>query len=301
MAESPVVDAAAARRVRERLAAAAEPPWLHREVARRMAERLSIVKRTPARVLDWWGDVGGSGGVLAQAYPRARIATVRGGAATARRRAWPWRRGPVAIDAAEVEDGAAELVWSNMALHFAADLQALPDAWLRALQVDGFLMFSTLGPDTLRELREPYAAAGWGPPHARFEDMHDLGDRLVHAGFADPVMDQEQLRLTYPSAEALLAELRTLGGNLDPARHPGLRTPRWRRRWLDAVGALAGGDGRIALTFEVAYGHAFKPAPRLRVEPETRVALDRMRALLRRPAPGATPESHPGGAPAQCG
>jgi len=112
--------------------------------------------------------------------------------------------------------------------------------------------------------------------------MHDLGDMLVEAGFADPVMDQETLRLTWSSAQAALAELRTLGMNTDVARFPGLRTPRWRDRVLEALGAQVDGQGRVVLEFEIVYGHAFKPVPRARLSEHTQVGLDDMKAMLSR-------------------
>jgi malonyl-CoA O-methyltransferase len=112
--------------------------------------------------------------------------------------------------------------------------------------------------------------------------MHDLGDMLVAAGFADPVLDQETLTLSWAGAEALLAELRQLGGNAAPDRFAGLRTPAWRRRLVAALEARAGADGRISLSFEIAYGHGFKAAPRLQGG-EVAVSLDDMRAMVRRP------------------
>jgi malonyl-CoA O-methyltransferase len=168
-----------------------------------------------------------------------------------------------------------------MMLHGQPDPQAVMSQWHRALAVDGFLMFSTLGPGTLESLQTLYREQGWRRPFAAFVDMHDLGDMLVQAGFADPVMDQEQITLSWPSAEALLAELRSLGGNVDPTRHPGLRTPRWRMGLLDALARTADASGRIALTFELVYGHAFKPAPRPRLAEHTSVPLDDMRAMVR--------------------
>jgi malonyl-CoA O-methyltransferase len=112
--------------------------------------------------------------------------------------------------------------------------------------------------------------------------MHDLGDMLVAAGFADPVLDQETLALSWPSADALLLELRQIGGNAAPDRFAGLRTPAWRRRLARALGERAAADGRITLSFEVAYGHGFKAAPRLG-SGEVAVSLDDMRAMVRRP------------------
>jgi malonyl-CoA O-methyltransferase len=111
--------------------------------------------------------------------------------------------------------------------------------------------------------------------------MHDFGEMLVQAGFADPVMDQETLTLRWSNPRALLAELRTLGGNAAPDRFDGLRTPRWRARLERALESLAAPDGTLGLSFEVAYGHAFKAAPRLRAGEATTVSLDDMRAMVR--------------------
>ncbi len=123
------------------------------------------------------------------------------------------------------------MLWANMALHHAADPQALIGQWLGLLEVDGFLMFSCLGPETLREIRAVYAAQGWPPPSHAFTDMHDWGDMLVEAGFAEPVMDMERITLSFSTPQSLLAEMRTLGRNLSIARFGGLRTPTWRSRF----------------------------------------------------------------------
>jgi malonyl-CoA O-methyltransferase len=136
-------------------------------------------------------------------------------------------------------------------------------------------------------LRELYAKECWSSPHAPFVDMHDLGDMLVHAGFADPVMDQEVLTLTWATPAAALHELRQLGGNADRARYPGLRTPRWRGRLEQALADAAGPAadhatrGRIALPFEIVYGHAVRPPPRAPLAAHTQVALDDLRSMLR--------------------
>jgi malonyl-CoA O-methyltransferase len=110
---------------------------------------------------------------------------------------------------------------------------------------------------------------------------------LVAAGFADPVMDQETITLTWSDAKAALAELRSLGGNVDCARHAGLRTPRWRQRLEAAIAQLAAADGRPALRFEIVYGHAFKPLPRPRVQGETRLSVDELRTMARAGRPRA--------------
>jgi malonyl-CoA O-methyltransferase len=175
------------------------------------------------------------------------------------------------------------MLWANMALHMAADPQALISQWHRALATDGFLMFSCLGPDTLGELRNVYQALGWPAPSHEFTDMHDWGDMLVNAGFAEPVMDMERITLTFDSPQRLLKELRQLGRNLQPHRFSGLRGRRWLARLHAALAqrlVVPGEDGRLQLTFEIIYGHALKPAPRLKVAPETILSLDDMRAAL---------------------
>jgi len=284
------LDAPALTRALRRLGTAAEPPWLHAEVARRMAERLAIVKLQPRAVLDWSSFLGAGGALLDAAYPQARRLVVEPTAAlrertdtrTGRARWWPRRRPAAqAVDAAAVPPGCVELVWANMALHAATDPLDVMAQWQRALAVGGFVMFSCFGPDTAKELRGLYRRLGWPPPTAAFVDMHDLGDMLLHAGFADPVMDQEQIVLSWPDAAALVAELRGLGGNVAPERFAGLRTPRWRTRLLRELQALARADGRPHLTFEIVYGHAFKAAPRMPVQAETVVPLDAMRAAMR--------------------
>jgi len=286
------LDAAAVQHVLRRLAAQAQPPWLHGEVARRMAERLALIKLQPQRIVDWGAFLGASGERLAAAYPRAeRIAVEPNEALLARSRAagrlswWSPRRWrgssrPVLLQSDALPDQ-AQLVWSNMLLHAVQDPPALMQRWQQLLAADGFVMFSCLGPDTLRELRALYQRLGWPSPMADFVDMHDLGDMLVHAGFADPVMDQETLTLSWASPQALLAELRALGGNVSTERFAGLRTPRWRSRLEHELQTLAGPDGRLALRFEIAYGHAFKALPRVRTDQPTTVSLDEMRGLVR--------------------
>ena len=286
------LDAVALAQLQRRLQRAPQPPWLHGEVARRMAARLPVIRLKPSRILDWGAFVGASGAVLKQSYPRAlRLAVEpdalrRDATAAGLQQPWwalgRWRGGAVqAVTADAVAAGSGELLWSNMGLHGVIDPQAEMAAWHRALVVEGFLMFSTLGPGTLRGLRDLYAAQAWPLPMAPLVDMHDLGDMLVHAGFADPVMDQETITLSWATPQALLAELRQLGGNVEPRRAAGLRTPRWRARLCALLAECATPDGRVSLDFEVVYGHAFRPAPRPRLAAQTQVPLEDMRAMVR--------------------
>jgi len=282
-----IAPAAAARWQR---AAPAASPWLHEEVARRMEERLQWIRRSPAAWADWEPARGGLAAheAVAQRYPQARswiIEPAPARAAVARAalvRPW-WRRfgKAAAPEIGAPPAGGVELVWANMLLHMSAEPQVLMARWHEALAVDGFLMFSCLGPDTLRELRTLYAALGWPPPAHEFTDMHDWGDMLVQGGFAEPVMDMERITLSFATPQRLLRELRELGANLHPDRFPALRGRGWRTRLEQALaGALRGGDGQLSLTFEIIYGHALKPLPRARLREQSEVSLQDMRAML---------------------
>jgi malonyl-CoA O-methyltransferase len=288
-ATPPTLDPLAAARWQARLPERA--PWLHEEVARRMADRLEWIRLVPGHWVHWSPLRGGleAQSLIEQRYPEAGCTLVEpqaGGVQAARSAlAAPWWRrwGSAARRrfACEPAGGQAQMLWANMALHFESHPQARMAQWHAALATDGFLMFSCFGPDTARELHAVYADLGWGPAGPAFTDMHDWGDMLVASGFAEPVMDMERITLTWESPQRLLAELRELGANLHPHRFPGLRGRGWRRRLETELAArLAGPDGRLALTFEIVYGHALRPAPRLRMGGETTVSVDDLRSLL---------------------
>ena len=283
------LDPPALRRQAVRLARASQPPWLNVEAAQRMAERLPFIKLQPARVLDTSPALGASADLLRQAYPAAEMLWHEDDAALAERadrdRAPGWWRRLTGAPSARVQALPArpevQLLWSNMALHAQAELPTLLAQWQDSLAVGGFIMFSCLGPDSFVELRPLYTAKGWGRPAPDWWDMHDIGDLVLKAGFADPVMDQQRLTLTWASPERLLADLRALGGNVAPARFQGLRGRRWKAELLAQLEGLRDREGRLALSVELVFGHAFKAAPRLTVASETHVSVDAMRASLR--------------------
>ena len=286
-----LIDETAISAIRSRLAGRPTAPWLHLEIARRMAERLILFKRPPQRVVDWGALLGGGADLLTEAYPQASRVVVEATDSLATRSrvllsspwwaVWRRRRGPVevCVDAA-AGHVSADLIWSNMLLQAEKDPPVLLARWARMLSSDGFVMFSCFGPGTLLGLKDVYARLGWPPPTIEFVDMHDLGDMLVRAGFADPVMDQETITVQWDTPQALCEDLRRLGGNASPQRFQGLRTPRWVRSLHLALESLRGPGGKLALDFEVVYGHAFKSGLAKPLDRETRVPLEDMRRLM---------------------
>ena len=260
-----------------------------------MQERLQWIRMEPQTWCDWEAVRGGLQGhaLVAQRYPRAactvfesathREAVARESLASSWWQPARWRGAAVRFDMPS--DASVQMLWSNMALHMAPDPQALLGQWHSALAVDGYLMFSCLGPDTARELHALYAELGLPPAGHAFTDMHDWGDMLVHAGFAEPVMDMERVTLTFATPERALQELRELGANLHPQRFSGLRGRAWRRGLENAMAERltdSQSDGQLALTFEIIYGHAFKPSPRVRMDQSSTVSLQDMREMLRK-------------------
>ena len=277
---------------RDRLARHATP-FIWNEAARRMAERLALLRLVPALVLDVgcaWGD---GLALLRRQYPRARLVGVEPSprlAAAARRTqgGMQWLRGlrgqgPTEIIEAPLErpGAGAQMLWSNLALPWARDPGALFEGWLQALQPEGVLMFTTFGPDTLRELRTPaIGAMGIVPPS--YPDMHDLGDMLMGAGFAEPVMDMEMIHLRWADPARAFAELAELGRPPHGALPGGLRTPRAWTALREAVRDATGQGGGVELSIELVYGHAFKPATRKATQGVATFDVETLRASARK-------------------
>jgi malonyl-CoA O-methyltransferase len=264
-------------------------PWLHDEVGRRMAERLDYIKLPTTQWTNWSWQRGGAG--PAQSGPRPSVLT----------KLWQSLGGAQPPSFKLPADLSQDMVWSNMQLHMEAAPKRVIEAWHRALKTNGFVMFSLLGPDTLLELRRAYEQLGWPAPLHTLTDMHDWGDRLVQHGFAEPVMDMERLTLTFATPERALQELRELGRNLNPNRighqmgcqlengtaasgksdFSGLRGKAWHQAFLQALARCRNAQGEIALTFELIYGHAIKPKPRVKLSASSSVSMAQMREMLK--------------------
>lgn len=268
------------RQVRRNFACAAsgydQVAVLQREIASRMLERLDYMKIEPDHVLDLGCGTGASLLALGERYPKshvigadfceAMLQTARSKRSCLR---WqlPFLRGKkfslVSSDAQALplRSNAVGLVWSNLMLHWLDDPVRAFREMHRVMDVGGLLMFSTFGPDTLKELRGSFSD-GHAHTH-RFADMHDYGDMLIECGFADPVMDVEVLTMTYSSLDDLFRDLRQNAAvcALNSRRRGLAGRSAWRTARANYETLIR--DGRLPATFEVVYGHAWKaPATR---------------------------------------
>lgn len=276
--------------------------FLYGEVARRMDERLRLVRLQPEQILDAGCGAGQQIALLHARYPTARYLgqdhsqTLLKQAQQEANKHFPtgwlqklaqWRGAPASkqwlhTDLAHtgLAPESLDLVWSNLALHWHAAPHDVLQEWGRILRVNGLVFFSCFGPATLQEVRTAAQQAGLKTVTPSFVDMHDFGDQLIEKGFADPVMDQEVLTLTYASPEKLLADVKALGGNPSIGRRPGLLGRDRYQALLNALETQRQADGRLHLTIEVAYGHAWRSST-LRTTPgETRINVS---AITRTP------------------
>jgi malonyl-CoA O-methyltransferase len=203
----------------------------------------------------------------------------------ARKRA-PWLRKIycVCADAAALPlaDASCDILFSNLMLQWCVDPDRLLAEFRRVLKPGGVLMFSTLGPDTLIELRRSWAAADRYPHVHLFIDMHDIGDALLRAQLADPVMDTEHITLTYQTVRELLNDLTQLGAaNVVGDRARGL-TGRNRFNTMIAAYEQFRRDGVLPASFEVTYGHAWAPLQALATKRDDGTAVFPL-SRLRRP------------------
>lgn len=251
-----------------------EHAFLQREIGDRLFERLQYIKLDPARVLDIGSGTGYATQKLRERFPDSSmialdIAPDMLGYARSKatntsllKRLFGKQhdRDYVCADAEALPlaSESIDLALSNLAMQW-TDPERVAKEAVRVLKPEGLFMFTTFGPDTLKELRAAFKAIDDSPHVNTFPDMHDIGDILVHAGFADPVMDQETITLTYDELKPLLRELKGIGAhNVLPGRATGLMGKQRWQRMVDAYERFRK-DGRLPATYEVVYGHAWKP------------------------------------------
>jgi malonyl-CoA O-methyltransferase len=278
MSDALAVDKRLVRRSFEQAAATYDAAAvLQDEVCRRMLARLDYIKLEPLTILDAGCGTGNAVPGLLARYPGARVIALDLALAMARRararRSW-WRGlfGRFGqrleavcgdIDQLPLAPACAGMIWSNLALQWSNEPQKAFAEMSRVLAPGGLLLFSTFGPDTLKELRAAFRSVDQHTHVHRFVDLHDVGDMLVACGFADPVMDMEIVTLTYADVRELMRDLKAIGAHNMARGRPATLAGKSLLAKVARNYEPARRDGRLPATFEVIYGHAWKPQPRV--------------------------------------
>lgn len=262
---------------------------LQAEVREVLLERLRLTTVAPTLAVDAGAGTGHASRALRRRYPSAHVIAVDSSLgmlrAAAKQQSWIRPFGRVCADATclPLPDGCADLIVSNFMLQW-SDLDTVLAEFRRILSPRGLLTFSTLGPDTLRELRGAWLHVDAHTRVSQFMDMHDIGDAMIRAGFAAPVLDVERYTLWYPDVPRLALDLKAIGArNATQGRPRGLTTP---RKFAAMQAAYEGHrrDGRLPATYEVVFGQAWAPVTTTRRSnngEDTLVSLDDIKRQLR--------------------
>ena len=254
---------------------------LQKEVCSRLLEKLEYIRLSPHMILDAGVGTGEAVTPLLKRYKKSRVIALdlseRMLAKAMNHRGLLRKPELVCADIEQLpfSDNNFELIFSSLTLQWCNDLQATLQDLLRVLKPGGLLLFTTFGPDTLKELRACWQQIDDAVHVNQFADMHDIGDGLLQAGFADPVMEAETITVNYDSVDKLMSDLRAIGANATAqGSRAGLTAPSVLTRLRRACEAYRV-DGSLPASYEVVYGHAWKPSAARQQSSELHVDLTR--------------------------
>ena len=243
---------------------------LQREVVGRMLDRLEYIRIKPECIVDVGAGTGFVGAGLAKHYPKATVyeldMSIRMLQQIRQKQAWykRWfgKQTLICADAEQLplQDKSADIIFSSLVIQWCDNLEETFAEFFRVLKPGGLLMFTTFGPDTLIELRQSWAQVDDEGHVSQFMDMHDVGDALLRAGMAEPVMDVENFTLMYEKVADLLHDLKAIGAtNALQKRNRGLTGKQAYQAMQTHYETLRQTDqGKLPATYEVVYGHAWK-------------------------------------------
>ncbi len=258
---------------------------IQREIGSRLFERLDLLKIEPKMVLDIGSGTGVFTRQLAEHYRKSRVVAldIAHSMVSRSREQFSYLsrklKGHQFIcadaEAMPIADESCDLIFSNLTFQWCHDIQSVFSEIQRVLKPGGVVMFATLGPDTLYELKNSWSQVDDRVHVNEFIDMHDVGDAMIHAGLGDPVIDMEQLVITYHDLMLLMKDIKSIGAhNINSGRQRGLTGRGKIDRMKQAYDQYRDFNGSYPATYEVVYGHAWKGERRQHTESDGSVAID---------------------------
>ncbi|MEJ2141550.1 MAG: malonyl-ACP O-methyltransferase BioC [Gammaproteobacteria bacterium] len=246
-----------------------EAAVLQREIGQRLLDRLDYIRFQPQRILDVGAGTGDCSFQLADFYKKSEVIALDFATAMLKqakqkrslRQRLSSRFKFITADAGVLPlvDNSVDMIFSNLALQWCADLEQVFREFRRVLKPNGMLLFSTFGPDTLKELRECWQQVDNYQHINEFTDLHVVGDAMMKTGFSDPVMDMEMITVTYPDVKSIMRDLKQIGAhNVNSQRAKGL-TGKQTLQKLMASYENYRRESVLPVSHEVIYGHAWVP------------------------------------------
>lgn len=239
--------------------------FLQQEIASRLFERLGYMNIAPQKILDVGCGTGHCSRILRNDFKKAKVFAVdlaEGMIIEAKKSQAFLNKIDYRVadaDALPFDEQSFDLVFSNLTLQWLPDLQRTFAELHRVMKPGGLLIFSTLGPDTLQELKQSWQQVDQGVHVNRFVDMQGVGDQVFNASFEDVVLDRDVITLTYQTVKGLMRDLKNIGAhNLDSDRQKGLMGKSRLQKLEQAYESQRWASGELPATYEVIYGHAWK-------------------------------------------
>lgn len=245
--------------------------FVQREVGARLLERLDYTRLAPKIICDLGSGTGLCCAPLQARYPNAGLLATDISLEMLKQGSPTPNQLSICNDAHHLclKNNSIDLFFSNLAIQWCTNLREVFKQIFNASQPGGLFLFSTLGPDTLKEFRACWESVDLTPHTNEFIDMHDIGDALLHLGFQDPVLETEVLTIEYKSVQTLMRDLKGIGANNNhPQRARGLTGKKQFQAFLDAYEEDRGPNGLLPVTYEVIYGLAWIPDQKPMINPQ---------------------------------
>ncbi|MDC1417740.1 malonyl-ACP O-methyltransferase BioC [Candidatus Thioglobus sp.] len=230
--------------------------FLQSEIANRLAEKLKVISIKPQTIIDLGSGTGLLSNKTAEIFPNANLICVDFAQQSLLKNSQNLK---VCANAYELPfaSNSIDFIVSNLMMQWCPDLKALFNECFRVLKPEGLILFTTFGPDTLKELKRSWSAVDSSAHVNDFIDMHDIGDQMLQSGFQSPIMEMENITLTYEKVLDLMHDLKSIGAQNVGSRSKALTGKTKFKKMIEMYESYRS-DGKLPATYEVIYGHAWK-------------------------------------------